>query len=203
MPGQSRMHAYFNWTKQRLDEMDATLAVLEANADHVKADSQAAAEALIADLKKRRTAFHAKVQAQAHRGEAAMHAGIAQLETQWHAFEAQLKTYFETVGKQIEHREAAFQNIAAAQARAWNEVLEELHTEAARVTAAGRADIDLAIKTLKTEAVEAETRLQRLKMAGTESWSALSTALAESRQAFDRASQQAWDAFRRAALPKS
>jgi hypothetical protein len=45
----------------------------------------------------------------------------------------------------------------------------------------------------------AEARSRKLKEAGSESWSALSAALAESRKAFDRANQQAWDAFKRAA----
>jgi hypothetical protein len=31
MPEHSSMHFYLNWTKERLDEMDATLASLEAN----------------------------------------------------------------------------------------------------------------------------------------------------------------------------
>ena len=46
--------------------------------------------------------------------------------------------------------------------------------------------------------MEAEARLQKLKQAGSESWTALSDALAESRKAFDQANQRAWDAFRRA-----
>ncbi len=29
MPAQSSVHFYLNWAKQRLDEMDATLAVLD------------------------------------------------------------------------------------------------------------------------------------------------------------------------------
>ena len=37
-----------------------------------------------------------------------------------------------------------------------------------------------------------------LKQAGKESWTALSAALTESRKAFDRANQQAWDALKRA-----
>jgi hypothetical protein len=55
---------------------------------------------------------------------------------------------------------------------------------------------------MKADAAEAETRLQKLKQAGGESWSALSAALAESRKAFDRANQQAWDALKRALLRK-
>jgi len=52
-------------------------------------------------------------------------------------------------------------------------------------------------------AAEAEARMQKLKQAGSESWSALSAALAESRKAFDRANQEAWDALKRAAPPKT
>ena len=45
--------------------MDATLASLEARAGRVKANSQAKADQLIADLKKRRDEFQAKVKAEA------------------------------------------------------------------------------------------------------------------------------------------
>jgi len=39
-------------------------------------------------------------------------------------------------------------------------------------------------------------RLQKLKQAGSESWSVLSAALAESRKAFDQANQAAWNALK-------
>jgi hypothetical protein len=42
-----------------------------------------------------------------------------------------------------------------------------------------------------------------MKQAGTESWTALSDALAESRKAFDQANEKASDAFKRAAPPKT
>ena len=56
---------------------------------------------------------------------------------------------------------------------------------------------------MKADAAEAEARLQKLKQAGNESRSALSAALTESRKAFDRANQKAWDALKRAAPSKS
>ena len=36
MPEHSSMHFYLNWTKERLDEMDATLASLEAKASQLE-----------------------------------------------------------------------------------------------------------------------------------------------------------------------
>ena len=56
-----------------------------------------------------------------------------------------------------------------------------------------------AIKRMKAEAVEAEAGLQKLKQAGSESWTALSAALEELRKAFDRANQEVWNALKRAA----
>ena len=52
---------------------------------------------------------------------------------------------------------------------------------------------------MKADAAEAEARLQKLKQAGGETWSALSAALAESRKAFDHANQKAGDALKGAA----
>jgi len=203
MAEQSGMHAYLNWTKQRIDEMDATLASLEAKAGQMKADSKVKADQLVADLKKRRDEFQAQAKAQAQAGEAALQAGKAQLETQWKAYEAQVKTYFDTVGKQIEQQQATFRDVATAQIKAWREAADTFHKELAKVAAARQGDVDAAVKQMKADAAEAEARLQKLKQAGSESWAALSAGLAESRKAFDRANQAASDAVKRAASPSA
>ena len=203
MPEQSSMHFYLNWAKERIDEMDATLAALETRASQIKAESKTKADQLIADLKKRRDEFQATAKKQADVAEAAGQRIKTQLELEWNGFEAQVKTYFETVGKQIEQQQATFRDIAAAQVKAWRDAADKLHGEAANVAAARRTDIDVAVTQMKAGASEAEARLQKLKQAGTESWSAMSAALAESRKAFDRANQVAWDAFQRATPPKT
>ncbi len=201
MAEQSSMHAYLNWTKQRIDEMDATLASLEAKAGQVKAESKTKAEQTIAELQKRRDEFQAKAKAQAQAGEAVLQANKTQLEAQWRGFEAQVKTYFDTVGKQIEQQQATFREVAAVQAKAWREAADKLHSEATKVAAARRADVDAAVKQMKADAAEAEARLQKLKQAGSESWAEMSAALAESRKAFDQANQKAWDVLKRATPP--
>lgn len=201
MPEQSSMHFYLNWTKERIDEMDATLASLEAKASQLHADSKVKANQLIADLQKRRDEFQATIMKQAETGEAAWQGTKAQLETQWDGFEAKVKTYIDTVGKQIEQQQATFRDVAAAQVRAWHEAADKIHDAATEFAAGRRADIEAAVKQMKADASEAEARLQTLKQAGSESWTALSAALAESRKAFDRANQAAWDALKRAAPP--
>jgi chromosome segregation ATPase len=203
MPEQSSMYGYLTWTKERIGEMDATLASLEAKAIQERADSKAKVHQLIAELKRRRDAFRAKAKTVAEADEAAVRAVRAQLESQWHAFEAEVKTYFDSVDRQIEQQHATFRETAAAQVKAWREAGDELRRATAEVAAARRADIDAAIKKIESDAAQAEARLQQFKQAKSESWAALGAALAESRKAFDRAIQQGWDAYKRAAQTKS
>jgi len=71
MPVQTSMHFYINWAKERLDEMDATLASLKDQASEVQAASRAKADQLLADLRKRRHEFQEGVKMQAETSEAA------------------------------------------------------------------------------------------------------------------------------------
>ena len=201
MSAQSSMHFYLNWAKERIDEMDAALASLEAKASRLQADSKVKADQLIADLHKRRDEFEAAVKKEAEACEVAWVRTKAQLESQWNGFDAQVKAYIDTVGERIEQQQATFQDVAAAQMKAWREAADSIQDQAKKFSAERRADVDAAVKQMKADAADADAQLQKLKQAGSESWTALSAALAESRMAFDRANQAAWDAFKRAAPP--
>ncbi len=196
MPEQSSVHVYLNWAKERIDEMDAALASFEVKATGAKAEAKVKADQLIADLTKQRDEFQATLKTQAQAGEAAWVCAKADLEKQWNGFESQMKAYFDNAGKQIEQQQATFKDIAAAQAKAWSEAADKFHEAAGKVAAARRADIDAALKQMRSDASAAEARLQKFKQAGSESWSVLSAALAESRKAFDRANQAASEALR-------
>jgi hypothetical protein len=203
MPEQSSMHSYLNWTRQRIDEMDAALASLESKGAQVQTESKAKADQVIADLKKRREEFNATAKKQAAAGEVALERAQTQLEGQWQGFEGQVKAYFDAVGQQVEQQRATFRNLAAAQTKAWREAADTLQGEALKMAVARRTDADAAIKQMKERAADAEVRLQKFRQAGGESWGAFSAALAESRQAFDRANQEAAAALSRAASPPS
>ncbi|MGB9060279.1 MAG: hypothetical protein WCC50_17345 [Pseudolabrys sp.] len=199
MPAQSSMHFYFNWAKERIDEMDAVLASLEAKAGEVQAESRSKADLLIADLHKKRDEFQEVAKKQADAGEAAWLRTKSQLEGTWNGFEIEVKKYVETFGKQVQ--QTTFQNAAAAQLKAWRDAAEKIHNAAAGLAVDRRSDIDATLTRMKADASKAEANLQELKRAGTESWVALNGALAESRATFDRANQSAWDALKRAATP--
>ncbi|MGY8706790.1 hypothetical protein RAD16_13705 [Bradyrhizobium sp. 18BD] len=196
MPEQSSMHFYLNWAKERIDEMDAALASFEVKAGEAKAESKVKAEQIITDLKKRRNEFQVQFKTQAEAGEAALARSRSELEKLWNGFEAQMKTYFESAGRQVEQQQATFKDIAAAQAKAWRDAADKFREAAGKVAATHTGDFDAALKQMKSDASEAEARLQKLKQAGSESWSVLSAALAESRKAFDQANQAAWNALK-------
>lgn len=196
MAEQSSMHVYLNWAKERIDEMDAALASFEVKAGQAKADSKVKVDEIVADLKQRRAEFQNLLKTQSEAGESAWARAKADLEKQWDGFEAQMKSYFESAGKQLEQQQVTFKEIAAAQAKAWGEATGRFREAAGKVAADRSADLDAALKQMKLDAAEAETRLQKLRQAGSESWSVLSAALAESRKAFDQANQAAWEAWK-------
>jgi hypothetical protein len=199
MAEQSSVHVYLDWAKERIDEMDAAVASLEVKANELKADSKLKADQMIAEMRKGREEFQSRIKEQSQAGEAAWARTRADLETQWNGFEGQMKSYFENVGKQIEQQQATFAQLAAAQAKAWQESADKLQEAAGKLAAAGRANVETAIRQMKSDAAEAEARLAKLQQAGNDSWAVLSAGLAESRKAFDQAVKTAWDAFKGAA----
>lgn len=198
MSMQSSIHPYFNWAKERLDEMDATLASLEGKVGEVQADARTKADTIIADLQKKRDDFQAAVKKQSQVNETAWASAKAQLETDWNAFEVEVKKYVENFGKQIEQQKAIFALQSAAQLKAWHETADRFSAAAKEFAAGRRGEIDTVVQRMKTDAAAAEQTLQKLTEAGNQSWTALTAALNETRAAFDRADQASREAFKKA-----
>jgi len=194
----SNAHFYLNWAKERIDEMDAVLTSLQSRATQVSAESRAAADQLVADLRSKRDAFQDDLRRQAEAGEAAWAQSRAKLESDWNAFQADVKKYVEDFGRQMKQQQTTFQDIAAAQLKAWREAADRFQAAAADLAVDRRARMEATVQQMKADASAAEANFQKLAKAGTESWAALSAALTDSRAAFDRANRTAWDAFKRA-----
>ena len=109
-----------------------------------------------------------------------------------------MRKYIESSGKQIELQQATFKRQAAAQVKAWREAAEKLGTAGKEFAAERRGEIEATVKNMEADAAAAEKKLQKINEAGKQSWSALVTALTETRGAFDRANQAAQDAFKQA-----
>jgi septation ring formation regulator EzrA len=199
MTTQSSVNFYLNWAKERIDEMDAALASLESNLAQMRADYPAKAGQFIADLRKRRDAFEHTVRSHAEASEQSWGSLKVELEKEWAKFEAEVKKYLETFGKDIDQRRAVFQGQIAAQIKAWRETADSVHTAAMQFASERQRDIDATATRMRADAAAAEEKLQKLARAGTESWSAFTAALAETRAVFDRANQAAQEAFKRTA----
>ncbi len=194
----SSAHFYLNWAKERIDEMDAVLASLESKAAQVATESRAAAEKTLTDLRARRDAFFDDMKKEAEASEATWMQAKARLEAEWDGFETEVKKYVEGVGQQLKQQHTTFQDVAAAQLKAWRQAADSIQAASADFAADRRAKIEASVQQMKADASVAEANFQNLTKAGTESWRALNAALAESRAAFDRANQTAWDAFKSA-----
>ena len=181
MSQHSAIHFYLNWAKERIDEMDATLASFEAKVGDVQADARDKANQALADLRKKRDDFRDTVKKQSDANEAVWVKEKAQLQSEWNAFEAEVEKYIESSSQKIEQQQATFKRQAEAQLKAWREAAENLRTVGKDFAAGRRSELDAAVKQMEADAAMAEKKLQKINQAGKQSWSALMTALTETR----------------------
>jgi hypothetical protein len=199
MVTQSNINFFTSWGKERLGEMEATVASLEARAAEVQSDLRERATKVLADLGRQRDEFRDTLKKQSEAGEAAWTQAKSKMEADWRVFETEAGKYVESFGKQVEQQQATFKLQADAQLKAWREIADKLGSDAGKFASEHRGDIDAALTRMNADAAEAEKKLEKLKQAGTHSWSALMTALTETRLVFDRANEAAREAFKRAA----
>jgi ElaB/YqjD/DUF883 family membrane-anchored ribosome-binding protein len=198
MSEHSAIHFYLNWAKERIDEMDATLATLEAKASELQDDARAKANQALADMRKKRDDFRDTLKKQADANEAVWIKEKSRLQSEWSAFEAEVEKYIDSSSQKIEQQQAIFKGQAEAQVKAWRDAAENLRTVGKEFAAGRRSEIEAALKQMEADAAAAEKKLQTINEAGKQSWSALMTALGETRGAFDRANQAAQKAFKQA-----
>ena len=159
MSQHSAIHFYLNWAKERIDEMDATLASLEAKVSELQADARTKANQALADMRKKRDDFRDTLKKQADAHEAVWIQEKARLESEWNAFEADVEKYIENSNQKFEQQQAVFKRQAEAQVKAWREAAENLRTVGKEFAAGRRSDIEATLKQIEAEAVVAEKKL--------------------------------------------
>ena len=191
MPTPDGVQFFLTWAKERVDEMDATLASLGNKPREPKATSAADANRLIEALRAQRDEFWDAVLKEAQGGEAAWTRAAKDLETQWANFEHDVARYFETFGQQAEQPQATFHMLASAQLKAWRDVADTMQKATREFARERRGDIEQAAARIKSAAAAAEAKLDRLSATPSQPGPALTTVLAETRAAFDRANETA------------
>ncbi len=198
MTSGSGVHAYTEWAKSRLDEMDAAVSSMETGIKDLQTQGRASAETALAEMKAKRDAFSGQIDASREAGEAAWADINTQMLANWNAFESAAKSYMGTATEFAEQNRAAFQARADAQVKSWRDSLETLQGMAMEFSGDRKADIESAVEKMRSEGDSAKARLDSLSQAGTESWSGMMKALTDSREAFEKANTAAFETFKRA-----
>jgi uncharacterized phage infection (PIP) family protein YhgE len=195
MNGQTPVHFYLNWAKERIDELDAMLTSMESKARSADSASRAKVAQVISDMQGKRNEFSEFVNKQSSAGAAALAQARGQLDAQWRSCESEWTKLIEPLGQEADQQKATFQGLAEAQLAGWRNLLDGMQSAMSAATSERRSEAEAVLNKIKEDAASSDAQLKKMTAAGVESWRAFNTALAESRAAFDRANEAAQKAF--------
>lgn len=199
MNNKSHPHYFTNWASERFEEIESTLKAIESHTGALHAERRKETEKAISEIRAQGKAFQEATRKQLKDGETAWAAAKNDLAPVWASFEATVQKYLSGAGLHAKEQGATFKARAEAQAKAWRQTIDALHSNSAVFAIANKHELDKALDHLKAEADIAKSKLEKHQRAGEQSWAAFRNALEESRSAFDKASQKAFEAFKKAA----
>ena len=88
MTSETDTHLFSNWAKERLDEIEATLAALQSRVDSLQADTKTQAEKTIAEIRAQQQVFQEMLKKQTAEGTANWTNLMRGLEENWASFES-------------------------------------------------------------------------------------------------------------------
>lgn len=196
MTKNKRSHAYTEWAKSRLDEMDATVFVLEDKVEKLEADASTKAKTALDEIRSWRNSFKARIDENLDNGEKVWADIKIHLDNDWDRFENSVQESLGAGKDDVEQCSAAFKARAEAQLKGWKTAIAGLKNEAAKLQIDSSVEVEKAIEKMKAKATDVEATLNRLKKAESQTASALNSALTESRKAFEKANKKAHKAFK-------
>ncbi|RYB06969.1 hypothetical protein [Lichenibacterium ramalinae] len=182
-------HAAIAQAQERLAEIDATITVMQDQADKADAAARQKARDAVAALKGIRDTYKKEVDEVAARGRQMtadqLAVARAALTAPWTQFEQALDQDVRGLKLDVAQRKAIVEARIKAEQTYWQDVIADLQATAANLTAEQRAAIDARVAAVRAHAEAAKARLTRLGRAGQTAWSALKQGLVNSRQVFD------------------
>ncbi len=174
------------WSQDRLSELDAAVAKADQDIATRQADTRAKGEAALKDLRAQRDVYKVKVNEAASNAKTWTDAQVAEanksLDEAATAFQVKLGEYLDTVKSDVAGRRALLEAEYEARQKAWQKSIDELRTEARKLDAKQRADIDARIDALKAQMDDAKVRIGSLHEASREAWAAVTRDYAEAKQ---------------------
>ncbi len=182
-------HAAIAQAQERLAEIDATISVMQEQADKADAAARQKARDAVAALKGIRDTYKKELDEVAARGRQMtadqLAVARAALTAPYTQFEQTLDGDVRGLKLDVAQRKAIVEARIKAEQAYWQGVIADLKASAADLTAEQRAAIDARIAAVQGHAEAAKARLTRLARAGQTAWSALKQGLVNSRQVFD------------------
>ncbi|ODR95106.1 hypothetical protein AUC70_05110 [Methyloceanibacter stevinii] len=178
------MNVFVDWAKARLDEMAANAGTLQANLDKLDANSRAQAEQAIAQLNQWVEQGQRDINTAQAQGEASVAQAKADMETLWANFQNNAGDW----AGLLKDNQAMFQARAQAQVQAWQDTVNAYMARVSDVNDKNKAQAQAQVAQLQADAKKAQAdltaKVDELTKAGQSSWSAMSDALDQSRNAF-------------------
>ncbi|WP_141702030.1 hypothetical protein [Methyloceanibacter stevinii] len=181
---QNSVNVFVDWAKARLDEMAANAGTLQANLDKLDANSRAQAEQAIAQLNQWVEQGQRDINTAQAQGEASVAQAKADMETLWANFQNNAGDW----AGLLKDNQAMFQARAQAQVQAWQDTVNAYMARVSDVNDKNKAQAQAQVAQLQADAKKAQAdltaKVDELTKAGQSSWSAMSDALDQSRNAF-------------------
>lgn len=181
---QNSVNVFVDWAKARLDEMAANAGTLQANLDKLDANSRAQAEQAIAQLNQWVEQGQRDINTAQAQGEASVAQAKADMETLWANFQNNAGDW----AGLLKDNQAMFQARAQAQVQAWQDTVNAYMARVSDVHDKNKAQAQAQVAQLQADAKKAQAdltaKVDELTKAGQSSWSAMSDALDQSRNAF-------------------
>ena len=190
-PLQNSVNVFVDWAKARLDEMAANAGTLQANLDKLDATSRAQAEQAITQLNQWIQQGQNDIKNAQAQGEGSVAQAKADMETLWAKFQNNAGDW----AGLLKDNQAMFQARAAAQVQAWQDTVNAYVKRLGDVHDQNKAQAEAQVAQLQADAKKAQADLtakaEELAKAGQSSWSAMSEALDQSRNAFAKSIETA------------
>ena len=179
-------HAAIAQAQERLAEIDATISVLQDEADKADGAVRQKARDAVASLRTIRETYRKELDGVVAQGREMTTAQLAMARTAltapWTQFEQVLDQDVAAIRLNADQRKALIQARIVAEQTYWQGVVADLQASAAGLTAEQRAAIDARIARVRAHAEEAQSRLTKLSRASQSAWSARKQGLVSSRQ---------------------
>jgi hypothetical protein len=179
-------HAFTEWARSRLDEMDAAARAMQAKAQELDAEARQRAAEALAEVQRVRDSFEASAKRAQEQGEGAWKGAIETMNNNWKTFEAGVQSWVDAAKTERD----AFDARANAQLKAWQDTVDRYRTAASQAASERQAQLTTAVRRVEEQAQATRDRFDALRKASASSWSAMRKALDESRKAFEKAAEE-------------